>query len=68
VATEAPPLAGGFATTAFNVGAAIDPRLGGAAIGAGLGFRLPLWMSALLVTLALIAGDVAQRIGHDLER
>jgi DHA1 family chloramphenicol resistance protein-like MFS transporter len=60
VATEAPTLAGGFATAAFNVGGAIGPWFGGIAIGAGLGFRSPLWVSALLVTLAFITAGVAQ--------
>ncbi|TDC55881.1 MFS transporter [Actinomadura sp. KC345] len=49
----APALAGGFATAAFNVGAAAGPWLGGAAIGAGLGYRSPVWVSAALMALAL---------------
>lgn len=56
-AAGAPTLAGGFATAAFNVGAAVGPALGGLAIGAGLGYRAPLWVSALLVALAFgVAG------------
>ncbi|WP_369204714.1 Cmx/CmrA family chloramphenicol efflux MFS transporter [Streptomyces sp. PU-14G] len=55
-AAEAPTLAGGFATAAFNVGAALGPWAGGAALGAGLGYRAPLWVSALMVALALVAG------------
>ncbi|APU15124.1 MULTISPECIES: Cmx/CmrA family chloramphenicol efflux MFS transporter [Actinoalloteichus] len=58
-AGDAPRLAGGFATAAFNVGAAIGPWLGGITIDAGLGFRSPVWVSALLVALALITGGVA---------
>ncbi|MFI6643964.1 Cmx/CmrA family chloramphenicol efflux MFS transporter [Streptomyces sp. NPDC050504] len=54
-ANGAPTLAGGFATAAFNVGAAVGPALGGLAIGAGLGYRAPLWASALLVALAFVA-------------
>ncbi|WP_335937326.1 Cmx/CmrA family chloramphenicol efflux MFS transporter [Streptomyces sp. PTD5-9] len=53
---EAPTLAGSFATSAFNVGGALGPWLGGLAIDAGLGFRSPLWVSALLMVLALGAG------------
>lgn len=53
LAGGAPTLAGSFATAAFNVGAALGPWLGGLAIGAGLGFRSPLWVSALLMVLAL---------------
>lgn len=56
-AYDAPSLGGSFATAALNVGATAGPLLGGAAIGAGLGYRSPLWVSALLVALALaVAG------------
>ncbi|MFD4480520.1 Cmx/CmrA family chloramphenicol efflux MFS transporter [Streptomyces sp. NPDC058471] len=55
-ATGAPTLAGGFATAALNVGAAIGPVGGGIALSAGLGHRSPLWVSALLVALALVTG------------
>ncbi|MFE9884508.1 Cmx/CmrA family chloramphenicol efflux MFS transporter [Streptomyces scopuliridis] len=63
-ATAAPTLAGGLATAAFNVGGAIGPWAGGLAIGAGLGFRAPLWVSALLVALAIATAGVA----HGLRR
>jgi DHA1 family chloramphenicol resistance protein-like MFS transporter len=53
LAADAPTLSGSFATAAFNVGGALGPWLGGLAIGAGLGFRSPLWVSALLMILAL---------------
>lgn len=58
-APDAPTLGGGFATAAFNVGAALGPWLGGTAIGAGLGYRSPLWVSAVLVALSLVAAGVA---------
>ncbi|ONK11892.1 Cmx/CmrA family chloramphenicol efflux MFS transporter [Streptomyces sp. MP131-18] len=59
-AAEAPTLAGGFATAAFNVGAAVGPWAGGLAIGADLGYRSPLWVGAGLVALALaVAGTAA---------
>ncbi|WP_447036236.1 Cmx/CmrA family chloramphenicol efflux MFS transporter [Streptomyces sp. DSM 118878] len=58
-AAEAPTLAGGFATAAFNVGAALGPWGGGLALSAGLGHRSPLWVSALLVALALVTGGTA---------
>jgi MFS transporter, DHA1 family, chloramphenicol resistance protein len=62
-AAAAPTLAGGFATAAFNVGAALGPWLGGLAIGAGPGFRAPLLVSAALVFLALlIAAPAASRL------
>ncbi|MGW2179823.1 Cmx/CmrA family chloramphenicol efflux MFS transporter [Streptomyces sp. NPDC001732] len=53
LAADAPTLSGSFATAAFNVGGALGPWLGGLAIDAGLGFRSPLWVSALLMVLAL---------------
>ncbi|MEV5128473.1 Cmx/CmrA family chloramphenicol efflux MFS transporter [Streptomyces decoyicus] len=59
-ATGAPALGGGFATAALNVGAAIGPWCGGAALTAGLGFRAPLWVSALLTALALVLAGVAR--------
>ncbi|MGP3991409.1 Cmx/CmrA family chloramphenicol efflux MFS transporter [Streptomyces sp. 3N207] len=61
-ATEAPTLAGGFATAALNVGAALGPWAGGVALSAGFGYRAPLWVSALLVALALAAGGTAQAV------
>lgn len=63
-ATEAPTLAGGFATAAFNVGAAVGPALGGAAITAGLGYRSPLWVSALMVALSFAVVGVAWAVGR----
>ncbi|GGT60422.1 Cmx/CmrA family chloramphenicol efflux MFS transporter [Streptomyces purpureus] len=62
-ASEAPTLSGGFATAALNVGAAAGPALGGVAIGADLGFRSPLVVSALLVATALVLAGVARAIG-----
>ncbi|MEU3653928.1 Cmx/CmrA family chloramphenicol efflux MFS transporter [Streptomyces sp. NPDC032161] len=56
LAADAPTLSGSFATCAFNVGAALGPWLGGLAIDAGFGFRAPLWVSALLMVLALGTG------------
>ncbi|MFJ2772613.1 Cmx/CmrA family chloramphenicol efflux MFS transporter [Streptomyces sp. NPDC087300] len=58
-ASGAPTLAGGFATAAFNVGGALGPWCGGLAISAGFGYRGPLWVSALLVALALAVGGAA---------
>ncbi|KUN17527.1 chemotaxis protein [Streptomyces antibioticus] len=59
-APGAPTLAGGFATAAFNVGAACGPWIGGvvidAGVGGGDGYRAPVWVSAGLVALALVAG------------
>lgn len=58
-ATGAPMLAGGFATAAFNLGAAVGPWAGGRAIASGLGYRSPVWVGALLVALALATAGVA---------
>ncbi|WP_052848070.1 Cmx/CmrA family chloramphenicol efflux MFS transporter [Streptomyces avicenniae] len=58
-ADGAPTLAGGLATAALNVGAALGPWLGGQAIDAGHGYRSPLWVSAALVAAALATGAVA---------
>ncbi|MFC8142577.1 hypothetical protein ACFUKV_12600 [Streptomyces paradoxus] len=60
-AQGAPTLAGGFATAAFNVGAAVGPWAGGAVIGAGFGYRGPMWVSAALVALAFAVAGVAAR-------
>lgn len=51
-AADAPSLGGAFATSALNVGAALGPVLGGAALDGGLGHRSPVWVSALLVAAA----------------
>ncbi|QHC24449.1 Cmx/CmrA family chloramphenicol efflux MFS transporter [Streptomyces sp. GS7] len=61
-AAGAPTLGGGFATASLNVGAAIGPWCGGIPLAAGLGYRAPLWVSALLVALALVAGGVAEAV------
>ncbi|MFC8245577.1 Cmx/CmrA family chloramphenicol efflux MFS transporter [Streptomyces chartreusis] len=60
-APDAPTLSGGFATAAFNVGAALGPWLGGTAIGAGLGYRSPVWVSAALVAVALLTAGLTAR-------
>jgi DHA1 family chloramphenicol resistance protein-like MFS transporter len=61
-ATEAPSLGGSFATAALNVGAAAGPAIGGATISAGLGYRSPLWVSALLVAAAFGTAGLAQAV------
>ncbi|GAA0214184.1 MFS transporter [Actinomadura nitritigenes] len=58
LAADAPTLAGGLTTAAFNVGATIGPWLGGLAIGGGLGYRAPVWVSALLMAGALCLSQV----------
>ncbi|MFI7704591.1 Cmx/CmrA family chloramphenicol efflux MFS transporter [Nonomuraea sp. NPDC049480] len=63
-ATGAPTLGGASATAALNVGATAGPWLGGIAIGAGFGYRAPLWVSAALALLALVLGGVAAIAGR----
>ncbi|MGW3569938.1 Cmx/CmrA family chloramphenicol efflux MFS transporter [Streptomyces sp. NPDC000941] len=53
LADGAPTLAGGFTTAAFNVGNTAGPWFGGLAIDAGLGYRSPVWTSALMMLVAL---------------
>ncbi|MFE7121405.1 MFS transporter, partial [Streptomyces sp. NPDC057654] len=53
LADHAPTLAGGFTTAAFNIGNTAGPWFGGLAIDAGLGYRSPVWVSALMMTAAL---------------
>ncbi|MFD8377655.1 Cmx/CmrA family chloramphenicol efflux MFS transporter [Streptomyces sp. NPDC059679] len=59
LADGAPTLAGGFTTAAFNVGNTAGPWFGGLAIDAGLGFRSPVWTSALMMLVALAALGLA---------
>jgi DHA1 family chloramphenicol resistance protein-like MFS transporter len=62
--SESPVLAGGLATASLNVGAALGPILGGAAITL-TDYRAPLWVSALLVGTALcLAGGERLRTGR----
>ncbi|MFC6884416.1 MULTISPECIES: Cmx/CmrA family chloramphenicol efflux MFS transporter [Actinomadura] len=69
LAPDAPTLAGGFSTAAFNVGNTAGPWLGGLAIGAGLGYRSPAWVSALMMAAALgvLACAAALRAGDGKE-
>ncbi|WP_425830313.1 Cmx/CmrA family chloramphenicol efflux MFS transporter [Streptomyces fractus] len=59
-ASGAPTLAGGLATAALNVGAALGPWAGGLAIGGGLGYRGVMGVSAFLVALAFVVTCVAR--------
>ncbi|MFD7494248.1 Cmx/CmrA family chloramphenicol efflux MFS transporter [Streptomyces sp. NPDC059832] len=68
LAADAPTLSGSFATAAFNVGGALGPWLGGLAIGAGFGFRSPLWVSALLMVLALGTAGAALGMRRTADR
>ncbi|MFI1188914.1 Cmx/CmrA family chloramphenicol efflux MFS transporter [Streptomyces californicus] len=54
LAPGAPTLAGAFSTTAFNLGATVGPWAGGLTLDAGSGYRGPVWVSVLLMALALV--------------
>ncbi|MEV5963228.1 Cmx/CmrA family chloramphenicol efflux MFS transporter [Kribbella sp. NPDC051952] len=58
--SDSPVLAGGLATAALNVGAAVGPVIGGLGIDQG-GYRAPLWVSAALVGTALCFGTAGLR-------
>ncbi|MGC2998632.1 Cmx/CmrA family chloramphenicol efflux MFS transporter [Streptomyces sp. G35A] len=53
-ATGAPTMAGSYATTALNVGAAVGPLVAAASLGTTAGDLGPLWASGLLVAVALL--------------
>jgi MFS transporter, DHA1 family, chloramphenicol resistance protein len=57
--SDAPNLAGSFATSSLNIGAAVGPWAGGLTIAARLGLGSPLWVSAALVVAALAIAALA---------
>ncbi|MFE6697549.1 Cmx/CmrA family chloramphenicol efflux MFS transporter [Streptomyces sp. NPDC057718] len=64
LAPGAPTLAGAFSTTAFNLGAAVGPWAGGLALDDGFGYRAPVWVSALLMVLALFVAATTTAKGR----
>lgn len=58
-AGAAPTLAAAVNTTAFNVGNAVGPLLGGLAIGAGLGYRAPVFVGIAMLLAALAVVGVS---------
>jgi DHA1 family chloramphenicol resistance protein-like MFS transporter len=68
-AGSAPTLAAGINVSAFNLGNAIGPWAGGLVIGAGLGFRAPIWLAigltALAVGMASLSWLVERRPARD---
>ncbi|WP_181274234.1 Cmx/CmrA family chloramphenicol efflux MFS transporter [Brevibacterium oceani] len=62
IATQAPTLAASVNTSAFNVGNAVGPALGGAVIAAGFGFRAPVLVAIALAVAALGVVTVAIRV------
>ena len=59
IATQAPTLAASVNSSAFNVGNAIGPALGGAVIALGWGFKAPLVVAIFLALAALLVAMVA---------
>jgi DHA1 family chloramphenicol resistance protein-like MFS transporter len=67
-ASDAPNLAGSYATASLNIGAAIGPWIGGLTVGAGFGPGSPLWVSAVLVAVALAIAALARVAGAGVGR
>lgn len=61
-AGDAPTLAASVSTSAFNIGNALGPWLGGLVIGLGLGLRAPIWISIALALLALGVALISRQI------
>ncbi|WP_433492312.1 Cmx/CmrA family chloramphenicol efflux MFS transporter [Nocardia grenadensis] len=53
-AADAPTMAGSYATAALNAGAAAGPAMAGFALATGWGDRGPMWVSGVLVGVALL--------------
>ncbi|WP_217144530.1 Cmx/CmrA family chloramphenicol efflux MFS transporter [Streptomyces sp. AC627_RSS907] len=53
-AAKAPTMAGSYATAALNVGAAAGPLVAATTLGTGAGDLGPLWVSGLLIAVALL--------------
>ncbi len=64
LAGAAPTLASAANTSAFNVGNAIGPALGGAAITAGWGWTAPAWIATVLIAVAIALATVAATGEH----
>ncbi|MDN5851447.1 MAG: MFS transporter [Actinomycetia bacterium] len=61
-AGDAPTLAASVNVSAFNVGNALGPWLGGVVLSAGLGLRAPVWMGAVLGMVALGFAGTSWRV------
>ncbi|MFJ9011441.1 Cmx/CmrA family chloramphenicol efflux MFS transporter [Streptomyces canus] len=53
-ADGAPTMAGSYATAALNIGAAVGPLIAATTLTTAVGDRGPLWVSGLLVAVALL--------------
>lgn len=61
LSSRAPTMGGSYATAALNVGAAVGPAVAAAALGTRAGEVGPMWVSALLVAVALLVALPARR-------
>ncbi|MFI8946519.1 Cmx/CmrA family chloramphenicol efflux MFS transporter [Streptomyces sp. NPDC053750] len=61
-AAGAPTMAGSYATAALNAGAAAGPLIGAATLGTRAGNLGPLWVSGLLVAVALLVAFPARTV------
>ncbi|MFB7251538.1 Cmx/CmrA family chloramphenicol efflux MFS transporter [Microbacterium sp. NPDC056234] len=52
-ATDAPTMAGSYATAALNIGAVVGPVLGAIVLADGRPPTAPIWVAGMLVTIAL---------------
>lgn len=66
-AGDAPTLAASVNVSAFNVGNAAGPFVGGLVIDAGLGLRAPVWAAAALGVLALAVATVSWRVERGID-
>ena len=67
LAADAPTLAAAVNVSAFNVGNAIGPWIGGLAISAGLGFIAPLWFALGLTAAALGCATISWQLERQRE-
>lgn len=68
-AEDAPTMGGSYATAALNIGAAAGPALAATTLSSRAGDLGPVWVSSLLVAIALVIGlprlrVVAPRVGQ----
>jgi DHA1 family chloramphenicol resistance protein-like MFS transporter len=60
-ASDAPTMAGSYATAALNVGAAAGPALGALGLATGAGDLAPVWVAAGLTALTLVVMLLSKR-------
>lgn len=70
-AAESPTMAGSYATAAFNIGAVVGPLIAATSLNTALGNLGPLWVSGLLVAIALLVAFPLRSViaaGHQVVR